>query len=242
MSVMKKIKYGVTGFTLGAVFFGGIAFGATTQIEVSLDPIKFVVNNVDKTPLNGKYNNNGTAVPASLSYNGTTYVPLKMVGEMVDKKVAWDGTTKSVLIGDVVGGQQNLNDLAPLNVTGEVKTGTNNMVPGKSREVFKTISAIVSAYSPKTQSQSYNIKGQYKQLNFEYGSMTIIESGTGGAGGKISVYGDGKELWTGNAVQGVILNQASVSISGVQELEIRFDCTDSHIYTKIGIANPVLIK
>ena len=76
------------GFTLGAVFFGSIAFAATTKIEASLDPIKFIIDNVDKTPLNGNFNNNGTSVPASLSYKGTTYVPLKMVSNMIDKNVA----------------------------------------------------------------------------------------------------------------------------------------------------------
>lgn len=76
---MYKLKYGVTGFLIGAVFFGSFAWAATNKIEVSFDPVKFMVDNVDKTPANGNFNNNGTSVPASIIYNGTTYVPLKLV-------------------------------------------------------------------------------------------------------------------------------------------------------------------
>ncbi|WP_091019683.1 MULTISPECIES: NPCBM/NEW2 domain-containing protein [Paenibacillus] len=237
MSLMKKMKYGVTGFTLGAVFFGGIAFGATTKIEVSLDQIKFIVDNVDKTPLNGKFNNNGTSVPASLSYSGTTYVPLKMVGNMVGKEVAWEGKTKSVLIGNVVGEQKSLTDLPPLKVSsGEIKTNARMEVKGT--RYTNGIRTLVSAYDPGVLSQSYNLNGQYKQFNFGYASI-----GTGGSVGQISVYGDGEELWTGNAVTGVGLNEASVSVKGVQELEIRFENQKGeYTYTDIAIINPVLIK
>ncbi|MEN1990296.1 NPCBM/NEW2 domain-containing protein [Paenibacillus hubeiensis] len=237
MSLTKKLKYGVTGFTLGAVFFGGIAFGATTKIEVSLDPIKFIVNGVDKTPLNGKFNNNGTVVPASLSYSGTTYVPLKMVGDMVSKEVAWDGKTKSVLIGDTdsVGEQKSLTDLPPLKVSSEDVT-TNESISINNERYTKGIKSTLFRSSP-LEFQSYNLNGQYKTLNFGYANLGIY---TGNIV-KISVYGDGKELWSGNAVTGVPVNTASVPVKGVQELEIRFEHETSSIASAV-VVNPVLIK
>ncbi|WP_336780332.1 NPCBM/NEW2 domain-containing protein [Paenibacillus illinoisensis] len=239
MSLTKKLKYGVTGFTLGAVFFGGIAFGATSKIEVSLDPIKFIVDGVDKTPLNGKFNNNGTAVPASLSYSGTTYVPLKMVGDMVSKEVAWDGKTKSVLIGDPgsVGEQKSLTDLPPLKVSSrDISTNERTTIKGES--YTKGIRTYVDQYFP-TQFQSYNLNGHYKTLNFGYASDN--DSSLGNIA-NITIYGDGKELWSGNAVQGVPLNTASVSVKGVQELEIKFESPKGTSGGAAAIVNPVLIK
>lgn len=239
MSLTKKLKYGVTGFTLGAVFFGGIAFGATTKIEVSLDPIKFIVNGEDKTPLNGKFNNNGTVVPASLSYSGTTYVPLKMVGDMVSKEVAWDGKTKSVLIGDPgsVGEQKSLTDLPPLKISsGDVDTNRSLVI--NNERYTKGIMAAVHLYN-RMESQSYNLNGQYETLNFGYGTISTWSIGNLV---KISVYGDGKELWSGNAVTGVPVNTASVPVKGVQELEIRFEAPEDSANTTAAVVNPVLIK
>lgn len=238
MSLTKKLKYGVAGFTLGAVFFGGIAFGATSKIEVSLDPIKFIVNGEDKTPLNGKFNNNGTVVPASLSYSGTTYVPLKMVGDMVSKEVAWDGKTKSVLIGDPgsVGEQKSLTDLPPLKVSSNVYTNDRLIIDNVRYN--KLIYASVSTYDP-TEFQSYNLKGQYETLNFGYASYSL----SNGNMAKLSIYGDDKELWSGNVVKGVPLNTDSVSVKGVQELEFRFEhIKGQYSDASVVIINPVLIK
>ncbi|WP_211749675.1 NPCBM/NEW2 domain-containing protein [Paenibacillus sp. Marseille-Q4541] len=240
MSLTKKLKYGVTGFTLGAVFFGGIAFGATTKIEVSLDPIKFIVDGKDKTPLNGKFNNNGTVVPASLSYSGTTYVPLKMVGDMVSKEVAWDGKTKSVLIGDPgsVGEQKSLTDLPPLKISSG-NVDTNRSLKINDERYTKGIMTSVHSYN-RMESQSYNLNGQYETLNFGYGTISVWSSGNLV---KISVYGDGKELWSGNAVNGVPVNTASVPVKGVQELEIRFEAPEGDsANTTAAVVNPVLIK
>ncbi|GAB1360366.1 hypothetical protein MASR1M31_21710 [Porphyromonadaceae bacterium] len=39
---------------------------------------------------------NGTLVPNSIIYNGTTYLPIRKVAEMLGKEVTWDGTTKRV--------------------------------------------------------------------------------------------------------------------------------------------------
>ncbi|NGZ76789.1 NPCBM/NEW2 domain-containing protein [Saccharibacillus alkalitolerans] len=226
MSLLKKMKYGVTGFTLGAVFFGGIAFGATSKIEVSLDPVKFIVNNVDKTPAGGKFNNNGTSVPASLSYNGTVYVPLKMVGGMVDKKVGWDAKSKSVLIGNSAAERVYLTDLAP-SKTDHMSTNDGITIGGQEYK---------KALSTGSGSQSYKLKGEYKTLTFGFGASDRASSGMSY---EISVYGDGQKLWSGLAAAGVPLSDASVSVGGVSELEVKIN---GNIFYSAGVVDPVLSR
>lgn len=41
----------------------------------------------------------GTEVPYSILYNGTTYLPMRKICELVGKEVAWDGKTRTVSIG-----------------------------------------------------------------------------------------------------------------------------------------------
>ncbi|WP_017812275.1 NPCBM/NEW2 domain-containing protein [Paenibacillus shenyangensis] len=233
MSAFKKIKYSMVGFTLGAVFFGSIAFAATTKIEVSLDPIKFVVDNVDKTPLNGNFNNNGTSVPASLSYKGTTYVPLKMVGNMVDKNVAWDGKTKSVLIGNSAAAPVYLTDLAPMSISSDSVTINKETSIG-DQSYKKTF--VTNMTLTKKEAISYNLKGQYKTFSFGYhvGDEQIST---------IVIYGDGKELWSGLVTGGTPLQNESISVSGVQELKVSFERKESGtVVAHPIVVNPILIK
>ncbi|AEI42209.1 superoxide dismutase family protein [Paenibacillus mucilaginosus] len=95
-------KYGkkhlAAAFLCGTLFFSGLSYAATQSIDVSFPQLKFFVNGEDKTPA-AEFDNNGTKVPSSLIYEGTTYVPLRMVGQMVTEAVYWDGNTSSVSIG-----------------------------------------------------------------------------------------------------------------------------------------------
>ena len=43
---------------------------------------------------------NGESVPYSIIYKGTTYLPLKKVGQLLDKTILWDGNTRTVSIND----------------------------------------------------------------------------------------------------------------------------------------------
>ncbi len=74
----------------------------TKNITVEYADIKLVVDGVQVTPKDA----NG-AVVEPFVYNGTTYLPVRAVGNAISKEVAWDGTTKTVYIGDVPGQSNN---------------------------------------------------------------------------------------------------------------------------------------
>ncbi len=71
------------------------------KISVGFEKLRFIVAGDDRTSQDGMYNNNGTIVPESIIYEGTTYVPVRKVGEMLKMPVEWDGITKTVSIGAV---------------------------------------------------------------------------------------------------------------------------------------------
>lgn len=83
---MKKF---ILGFVTAAMFFGGIGTYAATSSKIdvlwNVKAIKF--DGVTKTPSNKPF-----------VYNGSTYVPLRFVGENLNKEVLWDKATQSVLI------------------------------------------------------------------------------------------------------------------------------------------------
>lgn len=90
MSLSKKVKFSlllILSFLLGS---SGVVFGdnsITSLIEVVFNPLKLKVNNND---VNTDH----------LVFNGTTYVPLRAVAEMLNKQVEWNEEEKSVNIMD----------------------------------------------------------------------------------------------------------------------------------------------
>ncbi len=65
-------------------------------IDVDYVDIKLVVDGKEVTPkdVNGK-------VVEPFAYNGTTYLPVRAVGEALGKTVRWDGETKTVHLGEL---------------------------------------------------------------------------------------------------------------------------------------------
>lgn len=84
---------GIKGFLVGVVvtsFILGIVFAddVLQTIQVEMNKVNLQVNGV------AVYNDN-------LLYNGTTYVPIRKVAEMLGKEVKWDGDTNTANINDV---------------------------------------------------------------------------------------------------------------------------------------------
>ncbi|KRE99407.1 hypothetical protein ASG89_28005 [Paenibacillus sp. Soil766] len=88
-------------FLVGSICFSGVAMAQSEKISAQFEKLRFIVAGEDRTSQDGKYNNNGTMVPESILYEGTTYVPVRKVSEMLNLPVQWDETTKTVWIGAV---------------------------------------------------------------------------------------------------------------------------------------------
>lgn len=78
-------------------------------IEANYMGIKLVVDGVQVTPKDGS----GNVVDPFIS-EGTTYLPVRAVGEALGKEVTWDGETKTVYIGQAPGKETNwMKELPP---------------------------------------------------------------------------------------------------------------------------------
>ncbi len=87
---------------IAAVFVSGMAFGSSnfTTIKVQLNSLKVFVNGKQVTAPN-------------IVYNGTTYVPLRAVSEGLGQAVQFDGSAKTVHIGETGEPEGNSQVLDP---------------------------------------------------------------------------------------------------------------------------------
>jgi hypothetical protein len=87
------LKKELKGFVIG-VISTSLLLGGTVFADGIKQTIEVVFNSVNLTV-------NGQKVQAdNILYDGTTYVPLRKVADMVGKDVGWDGTTNSASIND----------------------------------------------------------------------------------------------------------------------------------------------
>lgn len=96
----KKLTRILVGTTVAAVVLGAgaaIAKESAEQITAVYRNIKLVVDGVMVEPKDA----NGNVVEPFI-YNGTTYLPVRAVGEAFDKQVEWDGEKNMVYLGGVV--------------------------------------------------------------------------------------------------------------------------------------------
>ncbi|WP_258296530.1 copper amine oxidase N-terminal domain-containing protein [Paenibacillus peoriae] len=98
MKSLKSIKKPVIITAVSALAISGALFSQSTYAAQVTKPIKAVYNNI-------KIIYNGTEVPYDaktepLMLDGVTYLPLRLAGTALDKKVEWDGTNKRVVIAD----------------------------------------------------------------------------------------------------------------------------------------------
>ena len=97
---MKKRLQGlIAGVLIGTMLTSGIVFAKNIQetINAVYMNVKLVIDGEEITPKDV----NGNIVEPFI-YNGTTYLPVRAIGEAFDKDVHWDGKTATVYVGDIV--------------------------------------------------------------------------------------------------------------------------------------------
>ena len=101
--MMKKLtRTRILSLVVVAGLLCGTAFAAsavtTRVIEANYMGIRIVVDGKEITPTDA----NGNVVEPFAS-NGTTYLPVRAIGEALGKEVTWDGDTATVYVGQVPG-------------------------------------------------------------------------------------------------------------------------------------------
>ncbi len=97
-NLKEKIKYIIIGMAIMMVFSfaskSSIAGNMKKNIEVLYSDIKLVIDGVKITPKDS----NGKEVEPFI-YEGTTYLPIRAISELLEEQVDWDQETKTVYIG-----------------------------------------------------------------------------------------------------------------------------------------------
>ena len=220
------------------------AFAAYNQnMTVTYDNVKINVNGTQFTPkdVTGR-------VVEPFIYQGTTYLPVRAVGEATGYTVTWDQNSKTVYM-TLGGGSQggtpsgpatapatNLVDtLQPFSYTDKYCFETYPSTGGKSVTMGGTNyknALMFNGIQYTTQYVSYNLGGKYSTL----GGIVGIVDGTLGNGGNLqgdqalSIYGDGVLLKTIDLPLTGLPSSFSISVSGVSELKFElpghYNCPD----------------
>lgn len=169
---MKKRKL-IPALALTLALLCGITIGATAsgsiqKIQADLDPTISVKYDGEEQILKDAQ---GTRV-FPITYNGTTYLPIRAVAGLTGLGVDWDGTTRSVLLGKQAGGVDLIDNYSiyhVVNTAGQVRTADNKTedIAGvtQSHWIYLGVNA---KWRDVSSVASYNLQGKHDTLTFSY--------------------------------------------------------------------------
>ncbi|WP_281887723.1 NPCBM/NEW2 domain-containing protein [Paenibacillus sp. YYML68] len=225
----KQLKGFVVGFTCCALFTTGVAYAAGgTQIEVFYKNLKYMIDGTEKRPSEGQ----------GFIYDGTTYVPLRFIGEALGKEVSWDASTETIWVGKKEGAFKNLTEIDYARMDGVAKTklsfnewkypaGLKFKIAG--HEFYNGLGIVLDEYyfyEDSVGSIDYNLNGEYVKLSGKIGVDDNTKSSDNT--GTVVIIGDGKELYRKSNLRGGD-NPAPVEVDlkGVLKLQIKFEAQDN---------------
>ena len=181
------------------------AASRTRTMEVTYSDIKLVVDGNAVTPKDAT-----GAVVEPFIYEGTTYLPVRAVGEALGKQVSWDGNSKTVYIGEVPGQVTYLLDVCPPYETHYYNAPTTLTVGGTRYTKSFSLETAESSYA------YFNLNGQYNSLSFDVGHLDggSMHSGT------FNIYLDGELSKVLEVSPDMLLKHYTIPLSGALQLRI----------------------
>lgn len=96
----RDVKNFALGFIMACLMITPVVAFADA-IQVSLNTVNINLNGVQVTTKGQSYIlTDGSAIPYSLNYNGTVYLPIRKVAELVGKDIGYDGQSTTISISD----------------------------------------------------------------------------------------------------------------------------------------------
>jgi len=242
-----KILYFTTGFIAAALL--------TSSVTALAEPVKKQITAyfnhtkiyVDGHLLQAKDEKGNEIEP--LVYNGTTYLPVRAVGEAFNSNVKWDGSKNSVYIGKINAEDYNvsLSKLDYLSESHQIQWGgsdwgtygDNSISPwneesdrdntGANYEnglLFEMIGSGTGGTHGLESEREYLLNQKYKSFQGNFVLHYESRSSTD-AHAVLKVYGDDKLLYTSDVLEkGTLPISFNVNVQGVNKLKIKVTNTE----------------
>lgn len=199
-----------------------VAFAANTikkTITVEYSGIKLVVDGVEVTPKDA----NG-AVVEPFVYNGTTYLPVRAVGNAIGKQVGWDGTTQTVYLGEMPNARNWLMSVCP---PYESKSFSTEPASFKMDGNLYTHGFFCNYWSSNY--GLFNLNGKYDTLSCDIGHLDGHATGSK----QIEIYLDGELSQVIEIPSESLVKHFDIPLHNALQMKITVDCF-------VGFANAEL--
>ncbi|MBQ4556729.1 MAG: copper amine oxidase [Clostridia bacterium] len=165
---------------------------------------------------------NGNPVEAFI-YNGTTYLPIRAVGEAVGKTVQWEGKNNSAYLGKHTGDKPAvwLKDLDYFYETGSGFRFSDTLQDNLGNTHNNCISTYSSTLGGDDATYHYIINGQYTKLTGCF--FLNYKNRSYNADYKLKIYGDDVLLYEAVVGSGIMPIDFSVDLRGVLKLSVHID-------------------
>lgn len=236
---MKKRMQGlIIGVLIGAIMTNGMALGksGTEIIEALYNNIKIYVDGVKIEPKDATGKNVEPFI-----YNGTTYLPVRAIGEAIGKKVSWEGSSHSVYIGKMPGKETYLTDVCPAYDFDEWRYEESTSSNGKNFSMagdLYTRGFTVTPYNCESVISLYNLNGQYNTLSFIAGHV----DGTANQNLELRIYADNELIKIIKLKHNQMPSTYNVNINSALQLKIEAVNPEGDTWAQAtyGIANAVI--
>ncbi|MPM72807.1 hypothetical protein SDC9_119783 [bioreactor metagenome] len=198
---------------------GALASGNMKAISAYLNSgIKILYNGQTQTMKDAQGN---TVYP--ISYNGTTYVPIRAVSDMLSLPVEWDGANNTVILGTNPEGTDFIDNFTPYSKS-EGQFKIRRTADGQSitlaGNTYSNYIWMGDYYGDSGFYGYFNLKGDYEELTFTvYSDYNCT----------LSVKGDNDSLIKAIPIEGIALPATyTVSVANVQQLCLY--CSSGQMY------------
>lgn len=235
-----KLKGLLLGLVIGTLLSGTVVYASgSTSINVFFRDLKYMFDGVEKKPTSDQ----------GFIYEGTTYVPLRFVGEALGKEVEWDGPNETIWIGKKEGRFKYLSDIEyarfdrttnkslhidewgvkGANTLGDHKGGF--VIAGNKFEHGLGFAASAGFGFGGNASVEYNLNGQYSKLTAYLGIDDATKNSVHHV--EFVITGDGKEIYRSPKIMGGDLPlPIEVDLKNVLRLKIEILETDEDYRVK----------
>jgi len=228
------MKQFISGVVVGAILFSGVAYAASTTINVDFKNIKYYFDGEQKE---------APADNQGFIYNNTTYVPLRFLSESLGKEVTWEGATESIYVGKMPENRPvNLGELKATNSQlDNVKRITSVFVTNQNEEYSQGYKFGTKDekgnYVKGSMDNTYLLDGEYSKFEALLAPESIWSQSKAGQAGIIHIYGDDKLLFKTD-VSSNVEKPVPVYVDLQNVKKLRIECQGF----EIGLLNAKLYK